>query len=217
MKNFWLDVILIALFVAELSFHYLPKVLHEIFGVVFIIAVLAHVSINRRRLMSMTKKISPRKIFSLTIDGALTICTAITFISGVFMSNYLFAEIVSFELRRNMTLHQLHVALPYLLMILIGVHVGLHWQELQPRLLKFFGAKELHKRHRNFFPAIIFMLAALGTAGLFMNRVGDRILMKHIFATPATDLPAIIFALMIFGEIILFALITATVDRIFRA
>lgn len=213
MKNFWLDVALIALFVAELSFQHLPKVLHEILGVALTIAVLAHLSINRRRLMSLTKKISPRKIFSLTIDFALTICAAITLISGVCMSNYLFAEIVSFELRRNMTLHQLHVALPYLMMILIGMHVGLHWQELQPRLLKLFGAEELHERHRNFFPAIIVLLTALGAAGLFLNRVGDRIAMKHIFATPATDLPAIIFALMIFGGIVLFALITATVDK----
>lgn len=216
MKNFWLDVALIALFVAELSFHHLPKVLHEILGVALTIAVLAHLSINRRRFASLTKKISPRKIFSLTIDFALTICAAITLISGVCMSNYLFAEIVSFELRRNMTLHQLHVALPYVLMILIGVHVGLHWQELRPRLLNFFGAEELHERHRNFFPAIIALLATLGAAGLFLNRVDDRIAMKHIFATPATELPAIIFALMILGGIILFALITVIVDKIFR-
>ena len=32
MRNFWLDVILIVLFVAEMSFHFLPKVLHEILG-----------------------------------------------------------------------------------------------------------------------------------------------------------------------------------------
>lgn len=216
MRNFWLDTILIALFIAELSFQHLPKILHEILGVALTVAVLAHLSINRRRLAMLTKKISPRKIFSLTIDFALTICAAITLISGVCMSNHLFAEIVSFELRRNMTLHQLHVALPYVLMILIGVHVGLHWQELQPRLLKFFGAKELHKRRRNFFPAIIAMLTTLGTAGLFLNRVGDRIAMKHIFATPATELPAIIFALMTLGGIVLFALITVTVDKIFR-
>lgn len=212
-----LDIILVVLFVAELNFQNLPKVLHEILGFALAIAVLEHLIINRRQFASLTKKLSPRKIFSLTTDFMLTICSAITVASGVCMSNYLFAEFVSFEMRRNMTLHQLHVSLPYVMMILIGVHIGLHWQELRSRLMKLFGIKELHRRHRIFFFTIITTLTAIGITGLFMNRVDDRIAMKHIFATQATELPAILFALMIFGGIIFFALITVLLDKKFRA
>jgi hypothetical protein len=206
MKNFWLDVILIVLFVAEMSFHFLPKVLHEILGVALTAGFIFHVTINRRRVVSMTKKMSPQKIISLTTDFALIICAAIIFVSGVCMSNYLFTDAVSFELRRNMTLHQLHVALPYVIIIFIGVHVGLHWQELRQRLMKFFGTGKI-------FGAIIVTLSAIGLAGMYLNRVGDRILMKHIFATPATELPAAIFVTMIFGEIVFFALITVLLDK----
>ena len=217
MKNFLLDMILFALFVAELSFQFLPKVLHEIFGVALAAAIVLHLAINRRRVVSLTKKLSPRKIFSVAVDFALTVGVMIVCASGVIMSNYIFVELVNFELRRNMTIHQLHVAAPYLMMILLGVHVGLHWQELQQRTLKFFGLEEFYQRRRKIFLAVLVVLSMIGVAGLHFNRVVDRILMKHIFGTPATELPAAVFALMIVGGVMLFALITRLIDKKFSA
>ena len=205
MKKFFLDVILLALFVAELSFHHLPKILHEILGVALATAIVLHVAINFRRLTALFKKFSPRKIFLAADDFALALALLIILFAGVCMSNYLFIDLVDFELRRNMTIHQLHVAVPYMMMILIGVHVGLHAQELRQR---FSGVKK-------FFDAAMIILAALGAFGLFFNRVPDRILMKHIFATPATDLPALLFMTLTLGGIIFFALITFLVDKKF--
>ena len=204
MKNFWLDVILIALFVAELSFRHLPKILHEILGLAMAAAIIVHVAINFRRFKSLFKKITPRKFFIIAINIALAIGAVIILFTSVPMSNYLFPDVASFELRRNMTIHQLHVATPYVMMILIGIHLGFHWQEFRQRFLKI-GEK--------FFRAAVLMLAAFGAFGLFFNRVLDRILMKHIFATPATDLHGIIFALMILGGVIFFALITFFTDK----
>ena len=200
--------ILFVLFVAEMSFQFLPKILHEIFGVALMIATIFHVAINRRRFVALTKKITPRKIFSVAINFALIICMAVIVVNGAFISNYLFADVVSFELRRNMTIHQLHVATPYLMMIFIGVHIGLHWQEIWQKYFKRFVPEK-------FFKAASIILSAIGVAGLFLNRVGDRILMKHIFGTPATELPGAFFALMIIGGVIFFALITFLLDKKF--
>ena len=205
MKYFLRPTILFALFVAELSFHHLPKVLHEVLGMAMTAAIILHVTINRHRFASLLKKITPRKLINAATDFALAICAAATLIPGVFMSNYLFAEFVSFELRRNMTLHQLHVATPYLLLILIGVHIGLHWRELWQRFFKRFGTEI-------FFKAAAVILSVVGVAGLYLNRVVDRLLMKHIFATPATELPAPMFMLLIIGGVIFFATITFLID-----
>lgn len=208
MKNLLLDAILFALFVAELSFQILPKILHEILGVAMFALIIFHVAINRRRLVSLIKKMTPRKFFSTTLNLLLTICAGATLITGVCMSNYLFVDAVSGELRRNMTIHQLHVAAPYVMLILIGVHIGLHWRELWQRFFKRFGI---------IFKVAAGILSAVGVAGFFLNRVGDRILMKHIFGTPATELPAAVFILLIIGGIIFYALITFLFDeKIFR-
>ena len=216
MRNVLLDAILFVLFVAEMSFYHLPKILHEILGVAMAAAIVVHVVINRRRLASLLKNMTSRKFFNALTDFALTICAAATLAAGAVMSNYLFAELVNFELRRNMILHQLHVAAPYILMILIGVHIGLHWRELRQRILNAFGAEEFYRRRQKFFTAAAIFMSAVGAAGLYLNRVGDRLLMKYIFATPATDLPAVIFALLTIGDVIFFATITFLLDEKFR-
>ena len=216
MRNILLDAILFVLFVAEMSFYHLPKILHEILGVAMAAAIILHVAINRRRFTSLLKKITPRKFFNAATDFALTICAAIILIPGVFISNYLFVDLVSFELRRNMTFHQLHVATPYAMLILIGVHIGLHWRGLRQRILNLFGLEEIYQRRQIFFRAAAVILSAVGAAGLYLNRVGDRILMKHIFATSATELPAAVFALLIIGGVIFFATITFLLDEKFR-
>ncbi|MBR1647486.1 MAG: DUF4405 domain-containing protein [Selenomonadaceae bacterium] len=213
MKNFFLDVILFALFVAEMCFQFLPKILHEILGVAMFAGIIFHVAINRRRFVSPAKKFTAKKILSVALNVALTICAAIIFVTGVCMSNYLFVDVITDDLQRNMTLHQLHVSAPYVMMILIGVHVGLHWTELRQRFLNIFGLTEIFQRQQKFFTATAVVLSIVGICGLYLNRVGDRILMKHIFGTPATELPAIIFALMIVGGVALFALITVLLDR----
>lgn len=215
MKNILLDAILFALFVAEMCFHHLPKILHEILGVAMAAAIILHVAINWRRFTSLLRNVTPQKFFNAEIDLALIICAAAVLFNGVVLSNYLFADFVSFELRRNMTLHQLHVAAPYAMMILIGVHLGFHWRELRLRLLKTFGLEEFYSRHESLFVTAAVMLAACGVAGLYLNRVVDRLLMKHIFATPATDLPAAVFALLIIGGVIFFAVIGFVLDEKF--
>ena len=213
MKNFFVDVILFVLFVMELCFYHLPKILHEIFGVVMFAAIIFHVAINGRRFAALAKKITPKNFLSASVDVALALGTAIIFLSGVCMSNYLFVEMISFELRRNMTLHQLHVAFPYVMMILIGVHVGLHWRELWHRFLSLTGATEFFQRQQKLFIAATIILAVTGVYGLYLNRVVDRIMMKHIFATPATELPLAIFALLIVGGVTFFTLITFLFNR----
>ena len=213
MIRFLLDALLFALFVAEMCFHHLPKDLHEIFGVALVALTILHVAINRRQFMSLTKKLTPRKFFCLSTDIALTICALIILATGVCMSNFLFVDAVSFEIRRNMTIHQLHVALPYVAMILIGLHVGFHWSELWQRFLNTFGLTKLYERRYKLFFAAAMILSIVGAYGLHLNRVGDRIMMKHIFGTPATDLPAAVFALMIVGGVALFAAITASSNR----
>ncbi len=215
MRNILLDAILFALFVAEMSFHHLPKILHEVLGVAMAAAIILHVAINWRRFTSLLRNVTPQKFFNAEIDLALIICAAAVLFNGVVLSNYLFADFVSFELRRNMTLHQLHVAAPYAMMILIGVHLGFHWRELRQRLLKTSGLEEFYSRRESLFVTAAVMLAACGVAGLYLNRVGDRLLMKHIFATPATDLPAAVFALLIIGGVIFFAIIGFVLDEKF--
>ena len=213
MRNFLVDAILLALFVAEMSFHHLPKILHEVLGVLMVALIIFHIAINFRRVVSLTKKMTPRKFFCLEVDVALFLITAIIFVTGVCMSNYLFPDVVSSAFRRSMTIHQLHVSAPYVLMILIGMHLGFHWREFWQRFLNLFGLAELYQRRKEVFHTAIVMLSFIGVAGFFLNRLAARLAMKHIFSTPATNLPAAIFILLIVGGVAFFAVVMFFLDK----
>ena len=200
-----LNPAMMILFLLVMSFHFLPGISHEIFGVIMAVAAVIHVFINRRQLFNLMRgKISIRKIFAALIIFSATIIFIIILISGVCMSNYLFRDFIPMAIHRNMLIHQLHVSLPYIFMILIGCHIGLHWREIFK--IKNFMLQKI-------FMAVIF---CIGIYGSFLNRVGDRILMKHIFATPATELSLILFLIIIFSTTIIYAVIIFILDEKIR-
>lgn len=207
-KRKFLDAALPVIFLLTMSFYFLPRILHEIFGLAMAAGVIVHVFINRRRFFSMFKgKLTAKKIFSNAVNLFLIGIFITILITGICMSNYIFHDFISMELRRNMTFHQLHVALPYAMMILIGFHIGLHWRELSR-----WKDGEM-ERWKVFLAAVII---GAGIYGSFLNRVGDRILMKHIFATPATELSLPIFLLVILSTILLYAVIFIIAEKIFK-
>lgn len=217
MKSFVLNVMIIGLFVAELCFHYLPHFLHELLGIVTAIVVLVHVVINRKRFLVLINQMSLLRLFCTEVNLALILCTTITLLSGLCISNHLFPDLVNSTLHRNTTIHNLHTMTPYVMTILIGIHIGLHWREIRQKVLKLFGKKELSKLWQFFFDAMVLMLSVFGILSLHLNRFLDRILMKHVFSTPATDLPVAVFILLLIGTVTLFATVTfIVVEKFFK-
>ena len=216
MKKYFLDATLLTAFLLVMSFHFLPRILHEVLGVVMLAAVILHFVLNRRWFFNFYRgKLSARKIFSTLINFSMLATFAVIFASGVCMSNYIFNDFVSLELRRNFTLHQLHVSLPYILMILIGLHIGLHWRELWNRFLNFMKWQKNSLRLKVGCYISIFATICLGIYGAFLNRVGDRILMKHIFATPATELSFAEFAILFLATMSIYSIAIYFIDKKF--
>lgn len=212
-----IDAVLVALFVAELSFNYLPRELHEILGMALVAAILVHFAINFWRLLALFNKLSTRKFLAIEVDLALGLCTLLILLTGLCQSNYLCPDLADPILRRNMTIHNLHTSSPYIMTILIGMHIGLHGRELKQKVLKLLRAEEFFKRRKRVIDGMILTLAAFGVLDLFLNRFFDRIMMKHVFATPATDLPAPVFIFLLVGSVTFFAVVTHfVVKKVFK-
>lgn len=217
MRNFIIIIILIELFIAELCFKYLPHFLHELLGIVTAIVVLVHVVINRKRFLVLINQMSLLRLFCTEVNLALILCTTITLLSGLCISNQLFPDLVNSTLHRNTTIHSLHTMTPYVTIVLIGIHIGLHWLEIRQKVLKLFGKKELSKFWQFFFEAMVLMLSLFGVLSLYLNRFLDRILMEHVFSTPASDLPVAVFILLLIGTVTLFATVTfIVVEKLFK-
>ena len=215
MKKYFLDLFLLTIFLLAMSFHFLPRNFHEIFGVVMFAAVTLHLIFNRRWFINLRqKKITRRNIFS-TLIIFLMLATFLTIsVTGICISNYLFNDFVSLEIRRNFTIHQLHVSSPYILMILIGLHIGLHWTEIWNRFLNFFGLQKKSLAYKIICKVFLLLIIFGGIYGAFLNRVGDRILMKHIFATPATELNFPEFLILFFATMGIYSIASYFLNKI---
>ena len=60
------------------------------------------------------------------------------------------------------------------------------------------------------------VVLVMGVWGSFMNRVGDRLLMKHIFATEATNQPGEVYALLLAGMLGLYVLAGIAIGKAAR-
>ena len=200
MKKFYLDVILLVMMLAVMNFHFLPKILHEIIGVALAVALIVHIYWNLRALRSLHK-------FYLAVDILMLIGMSTVMITGVIVSHYLFNGIASSELRRTILVHQLHDAIPFALIILIGLHLGRNWLGFHQRLKKILPLKPAVEK------IIAGVLIGLGIVGVYMDQLLDRLMMHHIFGTAATQAPLGIYFVLVLGMIALFTAVGIFLDR----
>ena len=198
MKRILLDILLLILFLSVMNFHALPKLLHEVLGLLFPLAVLVHLFLNRRWFSALPMgKWSAMRLMAVSINVLLIIVFFLAAATGICLSNHLFKDMIPLALQRNITIHQLHVSLPFAMLILMGIHFGLHWSGWRQRLLQFFHWKADSAAYCRASRVMEILFLGLGIYGSLQNRVGDRLLMKHMFATPATDLPGVMYALLL--------------------
>lgn len=214
MKRICLDAVLLIVFLLTMSFQFLPKILHEVLGILMLAATALHLSWNRPWFSSLFRgKWHFRRVLSVIINCLLVVNLVIIMATGMMISNHLFKGMLGIYLQRNIMVHQLHVSLPYLLLILLGIHLGLHWSPLWHRFLNWchWNVKSL-----KYMVCCYFMLALLVIGGVyssFMNQIGDRLQLKHIFATDATKEPFGIFMLMLLSIIGMYAIVGFMVLR----
>ncbi len=200
MKKFYIDIVLIVMTVAVMNFHFLPKILHEIIGVALAVALIVHIKWNLRALRSLNK-------FYLAVDALMFVGMTAVMITGVIVSHHLFKSLAPMELKRTILVHQLHDAIPFALLILIGLHLGRNWLGFRQRLQKIFP---LNPTVQKIFA--VFLIGS-GIVGVYMDQLIDRLLMHHIFGTAATQLPLGLYAVLVLGMIALFTAVGIFLDR----
>ena len=199
--RYLLDVLLLMMLIFEMTFFYLPPVLHEAVGVALLLPILWHLVLNRRYVSSLGRGRwnGPRGVLNALLASACLV----TVISGCLTSSVLFADIVPFSLRSNPSLYQLHSTAARYFLVLAGLHLGWHLPSWWQRWLHAAGinARPL--------PARMLLLGVLlGAGGIYaaqQDRLIERLQGAHIFMAPALSYSGAGYALTQVGIIIVFA------------
>lgn len=208
MKRFVLEMVLLLLLLLVMGFHFLPHVLHEVLGLVLLGGTIWHLLLNRRWFSTLFKgRYGKVRVLQTLMLWILVISFFTAMVTGIIISSHVFRELwQGVALHRSIFVHQLHIASSYVMVILGGMHVGMHWQGLWQRLKKIplLGKVESHPTLR------FWLLVFIGWAGAALSRldqVGDRLMMKHIFGTMASRLPATAYFLLLLCFIGLYAIL----------
>ncbi|WP_339818500.1 DUF4405 domain-containing protein [Paenibacillus sp. FSL R7-0216] len=103
---------------------------HEIAGVAMGGAILTHILLNWRWVAKITMKLFDRKLplktrFSYVLNLLLLASMGFVIISGIFISRVVFPNI---HLGNESWFKLTHMSVSYLVLILVAIHIGLHWK-----------------------------------------------------------------------------------------
>ena len=203
------------LFVLTMSFHYIPKLLHEVIGLLWLVAVMVHIWQNRGWFKTLGKgRWNLFRGLNTLVDLLLLVVLLVTLLAGTGISNFIFKEIMPLDIQRSIMVHQLHVSLPYIMLILMGMHWGMHFSGWFRQWQQGLGFDLSNKRARILSLLAGVLTVAVGIYGSVLNQIGDRLLLKHIFATAATSEPWAIYVILLIGIMGMYVLVGAIIRKL---
>ncbi len=204
--RYFLDILLLLLLIFEMCFLYMPRFLHELFGVALLLPGLIHLWQNRFYLKALCKgRWTLPRVLSALVNFLLLLNFLTVVISGCMISQFLFKDVVPLSLRRDLALFAMHSTAARCFFITAGLHFGLHldawWGKLQQAagIARFSGAGRM---------LMGFVAATVGAAGIFaavQDKLWQRLQGEHVFMTPALQYDTMGYILTQLGIFLLFA------------
>ncbi len=148
------DVLMTLGLLFQMGYQFWGDVAHEWAGAGMFLLFLAHHALNRRWYQSLFRgRLTPARIFQLAVDLLLMADMAGLMVSGILLSNHVFAFL---DLRGGVSFARLaHMAASHWGLVLMALHLGLHWG-----MVTGLAAKAFRLRHPS--PGRRLALSALG-------------------------------------------------------
>jgi hypothetical protein len=155
-----IDIAMTIIFVLLMKVNFIEIALHELFGLGVFFLFIVHKLVNYKWIIGICKgfkKSTQKAKLMLVLDIILFIFVSIIIVSGVLISQTILLEIKATNLEFWSNIHHISA---YLSLILLSIHIGLHWQMLMNIFAKMIGFKE-KKPTRTIFARIVTLLIAI--------------------------------------------------------
>lgn len=135
LKRLALDFFMLALILLEFAYGLTGGTVHELIGFGMFALFIVHGGLNWQWMRSvLTVRYNAFRILSVTVNALLLLSAFMMILSGLFNSNLLFSLTgIEFDLLSR----EIHTAAAYWFLILMAIHLGLHWKMVtaQARIL----------------------------------------------------------------------------------
>ena len=213
-----LDLVMTALILLEFAYRLTGSTVHELIGVSLLTLLVIHGAWNWRWLAALCKgRYAARRVASTTINALLLTAALLMVVSGVLNSELLFS-LTQVEL--DLLPRELHTATAYWFLILVGVHLGMHWKMVMAEASKLTGGawrsvpSPLRALVLN---AISASIAAYGVFASFARSVFSRLTAYYSFGNLEVDESILGFFAQYAAIVGLYAMLTYQAQRFFKS
>ncbi|MGL5354127.1 MAG: DUF4405 domain-containing protein, partial [Clostridium sp.] len=147
----------------------IPMTFHEIAGLVIGVAFIMHMTLNSKWIKQVSLNLFNSKTNFKTklgyiIDILLLICFIIIIISGILISKVVFPN---FRINSSISFKSLHISMSYITLLLVGIHLGTHWNWVVNVFKKIFVICEKKKSHGIIVNLVVVLLFIFGTYNIY--------------------------------------------------
>ncbi|SCH40350.1 MULTISPECIES: DUF4405 domain-containing protein [unclassified Romboutsia] len=163
-----LDIAMAILFITFFKKNLISFKFHTMSGLVFGIFILAHMILNRKWIVNISKRLFDRKIkfrtkFSYLLSLILLISIITIILSGVFIMK-------ANTYDRVMFWKMLHFGASYLSLSLIGIHIGIYWSWVMNMSKNVFKIKKDTKVTKLISTLVVLIILALGSYTIYSQK-----------------------------------------------
>lgn len=189
-----LDTIMVVVFGLLFNCKSVGMLFHEIAGLAIGAIILFHCALNWKWIKDVSLKIFNSKLPTKTRIGYfinILLLLNVIIITGIFISKKLFP---SLALGNSMVLKNLHVFLSYCSLLLIGIHVGLHWNWAMITFRKIFKITEKKKMYSYFSKILVVLLLIFGIYSTysvkFISKISVTPIITSLTSTSSSTSPS---------------------------
>ena len=151
--NLILDIALAAVFMVEMEEHFTGLPMHEVLGLIFGVALVLHIILHWNWIVSLTRtfgrKVLHESRLNYVLNAALFVDLLVVTVTGVVISRTL-----GFHLEVPRSWQTIHIVASELSLVLIALHVAMHWKWILTNVRKYILARLTLTRPASAAPAV---------------------------------------------------------------
>lgn len=175
-----IDFVMAVLMLAEMAYRFTGNMFHEVAGISLFILFIVHNILNRQWYKTIFRgKMNVRRILNTTVNILLLVMMVVLMISAMPISRIIFA----FMHIQNSGLiaRQIHTFAAYWGLILMAVHIGMHWEMVMGGVRKIVGITGKNRIRTIVLQVVAFIIVVHGIQSSFDRNVGSKLILYSTF------------------------------------
>lgn len=174
-----IDFTMTVLMLVEMAYPFTGNMVHELVGISLFVLFIVHNILNRRWYQTIFKgKMNARRILNITVNLLLIVTMVVLMISAIPISRTVFAFI---SINSGLIVRQIHTLAAYWGLILISVHLGMHWGMIIGGVRKMTGITDISPILTIIFRVFVVLIVVYGVQASFHRNVGYKLILYSTF------------------------------------